>query len=217
MWSRYLALGDSVTEGVGDDAGDLACRSWADWLVDGLRVTAPGLEYRNVSSAGATAAVVLGAQIGEIESFRPDLVSVTVGANDARVPSWTASVFEAELTSIFDWAASVGAEVMTGTYADVEMTILGAGGRTRDSWRLYFSRMHEVNAVIRKVGERFDACLIEMEYTEASDARYLSRDMTHPNALAYRLIGQTALGILAARESAGGHEASTVLGRGAND
>jgi lysophospholipase L1-like esterase len=199
MWSRYLALGDSVTEGVGDDVGDLECRSWADWMVDGLRVTTPDLEYRNVSSAGATASTVLSAQIQEIERFGPDLVSLTVGANDARVPGWTASAFEAELTSILESAANVGAQVMTATYADVETTIKQAGGEIRDSWRLYFDRMHEVNAVIRKVGERFDARLVDMESTEANDARYLSRDMTHPNALAYRLIGQTALKVVTAR------------------
>jgi len=122
-----------------------------------------------------------------------------VGANDARVPGWTASAFESELTSILESIESVGAHAMIGTYADVESVIKRVGGEIRDSWRLYFDRMHEVNAVIREVGGRFDAYLLDMESTEASDARYLSRDMTHPNALAYRFIGQTALDVLTAR------------------
>jgi len=199
MWSRYLALGDSVTEGIGDDVGDLACRSWADWLVDGLRVATPDLAYRNVASAGATARVVLGTQIQEIERFGPDLVSVTIGANDARVPEWTASAFESAYASILEAATRGGAQVIVGTYPNTEATIVQAGGEIRDSWRLYFARVNEVNAVIRMVGKRFDAYLIDMEPTKANDARYLSRDMTHPNALAHHLIGQAALEVLASR------------------
>lgn len=193
MWSKFLALGDSVTEGIGDDVGDLACRSWADWMVDGLRVGLPELEYRNVASGGATALTVLRTQIPEIEKFGPDLVSVTVGANDARVRDWTAAAFESEYALILESVASAGAQAMTATYADVEGVIKQSGGAIRESWRLYFDRMHEVNEVIRRVGERFDACLVDMESTQANDMRYLSRDMTHPNALAYRFIGQAAL------------------------
>jgi lysophospholipase L1-like esterase len=199
MWARYLALGDSVTAGYGDDTDDLECRSWADWLVDGLRAATPSLEYRNVAAPGATAAVLLASQVPEIERFRPDLVSVTVGANDARVAEWTAEGFKDQFATILRCATSAGAQVMTATYADVESTIRTAGGEIRNSWRLYFDRMHEVNEAIREVGRTFDAVLVDMESSEANDARYLSRDFTHPNALAYRLIGRVAHQTLLAR------------------
>ena len=193
MWSRYLALGDSVTEGVGDDVDDLTCRSWADWLADGLRQAQPELEYRNIAKRGATCATVLRTQVPEIELFGPDLVSVTIGGNDARVREWTPDAFETELTSILEAVAASGAQAVTATYADVEDVIARAGGTIRESWRLYFARMHEVNAVIRKVSVLQGACLVDMESGAASDARYLSRDFTHPNALAYRMIGRVAL------------------------
>jgi lysophospholipase L1-like esterase len=202
-WARYLALGDSVSEGVGDDAEGVTCRSWADWLVDGLRETAPRLEYRNVALRGATCATVLDQQLPEIARLSPDLVSVTIGGNDARVAEWTAPGFEAEYSAILEAIASAGALALTATYADVEAVIAQAGGTIRDSWRLYFERMHEVNAVIRDVSARYDACLVDMESTAASDPRYLSSDFTHPNALAYRMIGQFALDALAARAEAG--------------
>jgi hypothetical protein len=35
MWTAYMAIGDSVSEGVGDDVGDVRCRSWTDWVALG--------------------------------------------------------------------------------------------------------------------------------------------------------------------------------------
>jgi lysophospholipase L1-like esterase len=199
MWTAYLAIGDSVSEGVGDDVGDVRCRSWTDWVAEGLTTMAPGLRYRNVAYRGATAADVLCIQVPAIEAFAPDLVSVTVGANDARDPEWTTDAFASELAAILGSVAEAGAQAITATYADVRDTLARAGQEIPDAWRLYFGRMHSVNEVIREVGARFDACLLDMESSEAGDMRYLSRDLTHPNALAYRLLGQTALGALAAR------------------
>lgn len=199
MWSRYLAIGDSVTEGVGDDVVDLKCRSWAEWFAEGLRASIPDLEYRNVASRGATAADVLRDQTGEIRTFRPDLVSVTIGGNDARVPEWTANGFRSEFASILDAATAAGARVITGTYPDIESTIHQAGGEIRPSWRLYFERMHEVNEVIRAVSAEHDAYLMDMEHSEVCDARCISRDFTHPNALGYRTVGKIALDTVTAR------------------
>ena len=198
MYSKYLALGDSITAGFGDDVGDLTCRSWAQWLAEGLAATAPGIAFENLAASGATAIDVLRDQVPEIEVFQPDLVSVTVGANDARVPEWTAEDFRSNYASILQAAADADARIITGTYPDIEASVLKAGGKIRDSWRLYFDRMHEVNAVIREVSGTHGTCLIEMETPEASDPRFLSRDFTHPNALAYRWIGEVALGLLTA-------------------
>ena len=200
MFKSFLAIGDSITEGYGDPVGGLACRSWADWVFDALRTVAPDLAYRNVGSKGATASTILREQVPEIEAVRPDLVSVTVGANDARKPGWTAKVFESQYASILDAISDAGAQVMTAAYPDITPALERAGQPVPESWRPYFERMHDVDEVIRQVGARYDAWLVDLEFDAmAKEPRYLSRDFAHPNALGYRESARVALGVLADR------------------
>jgi lysophospholipase L1-like esterase len=200
VWSSYLAIGDSATEGVGDAVGDLECRSWTDLLAEGLVPVMHGLSYRNIARKGVTASVVLREQIPVLEQMRPDFVSITVGANDARVPDWTPEAFRAQFASILEVAVGAGARVMTLAYPDVVSAIERAGHEIPPSWRPYFDRVHKVNEVIRAVGGRYDAWLLDLEsLSEAQDLRYFSRDFTHPNALGYLMTAQVALGIVAER------------------
>lgn len=200
MWTSYLAIGDSTTSGVGDAVGDLECRSWADWVADALRSVEPALEYRNVGRRGATAASVIQIQVPELDAIAPDFVSVTVGGNDARKREWTAEAFEEEYEQILDAITSRGAEVMTATYPDIRPALGKEGQQVPDSWLLYFQRMHAVNEIIRAVGDRQGAHLVDLESRRmAQDSTLVSRDLTHPNALGYRATAQEALNVLAAR------------------
>lgn len=200
MWKSYLAMGDSTTEGVGDAVGDLECRSWTDWVADALHSVAPGLQYRNVAVRGATAQDVLREQVPVLSHLRPDFVSLTVGANDARERNWAADTFEADYASILEAIARCGAQVMTATYPDIRPALENAGQPVPEAWRPYFERMHDISDIIRRVGERHHAYLLDLEsHDMAKDPKYVSRDFTHPNALGYRLTAHEALTVLADR------------------
>ena len=200
MWTSYLAMGDSTTEGVGDAVGDLECRAWTDWVADALRSGAPELQYRNIAKRGATAQDVLREQVPLFEQWRPDFASLTVGANDARKRDWTADAFEADYASILEAIEHCGAQVMTATYPDIRPALEKAGQPVPEAWRPYFERMHEVSEIIRCVGKRHHAYLLDLEsHDMAQDPRYISRDFTHPNALGYRMTAHLALTVLAAQ------------------
>ena len=52
-WQRYVALGDSFTEGIGDPGPDGRDRGWADQLAHALAADDLLLRYANLSrSAG---------------------------------------------------------------------------------------------------------------------------------------------------------------------
>ena len=51
---RYVALGDSLTEGIGDFAADGRPRGWADRLAQGLATRRGELEYANLAVRGMT-------------------------------------------------------------------------------------------------------------------------------------------------------------------
>ncbi|GAB3405557.1 hypothetical protein GCM10027515_19030 [Schumannella luteola] len=93
-WARYVALGDSLTEGLCDASRQAAgqWRGWADRLASLLASgdhatssTAPGvrtLDYANLAVRSKRIQEVIDEQIPRAIALEPDLVSVLVGAND---------------------------------------------------------------------------------------------------------------------------------------
>nr|WP_208388117.1 GDSL-type esterase/lipase family protein [Microbacterium halimionae] len=86
-WSRYVALGDSLTEGLCDSsrmpAG--AYRGWADRLAPLLAQTArngKGFKYANLAVRSRRMRDLTDEQIPHALRLRPDLVSILMGGND---------------------------------------------------------------------------------------------------------------------------------------
>jgi lysophospholipase L1-like esterase len=78
----YVALGDSFSEGVGDELPDGSCRGWADRLAQRLAVLQPGLQYANLAIRGKLLSQVIDEQLAPALAMRPDLVSIAAGGND---------------------------------------------------------------------------------------------------------------------------------------
>ncbi|MBV9821387.1 MAG: SGNH/GDSL hydrolase family protein, partial [Actinobacteria bacterium] len=111
---RYVAIGDSFTEGVGDELPDGTVRGWADLVAEGLAGTAEGtpeaaedtpeaaeggthaaegviqagekVYYANLAIRGRKLPAVLAEQVEPAIALRPDLVSVYAGGNDLMRP-----------------------------------------------------------------------------------------------------------------------------------
>jgi lysophospholipase L1-like esterase len=84
MFSRYVAIGDSLTEGLGDTPwpGEVP-RGWADRLAQHLTVQAGyPIRYANLAVRGQKAAQVRDSQLPAALAARPDLVTITAGMND---------------------------------------------------------------------------------------------------------------------------------------
>ena len=73
--TRFAALGDSITVGMGDPAPG---RGWAALLAS----TLPEPELHNLATLGALAADVERVQLPAATALRPDVASVVVGIND---------------------------------------------------------------------------------------------------------------------------------------
>ena len=97
-WSTYVALGDSLTAGRGDEGRDGRPVGWAQRLADVLSVrTAVRCRLINLAADGATVGQVLAKQLPAVAAYGPDLVSVTVGMNDIRVRGFDELSFKAGL------------------------------------------------------------------------------------------------------------------------
>lgn len=77
---RYLALGDSLTQGVGavdETTGAFPALLAEHWRTDGCDV-----ELQNAGISGYTAGQILAEQVPQIESFRPTVITFQAGGND---------------------------------------------------------------------------------------------------------------------------------------
>jgi lysophospholipase L1-like esterase len=82
----FVALGDSFSEGVGDDAPDGSVRGWADRLAAEIAAHSPGLRYANLAIRGKLLAQVISEQVPAAVAMRPDLVTIAAGGNDLLRP-----------------------------------------------------------------------------------------------------------------------------------
>ncbi|MDE0547160.1 glycosyltransferase [Microbacterium sp. C7(2022)] len=85
-WRRYVALGDSLTEGLCDTSrvADGGFRGWADRLAELLAHAAGDqpLQYRNLAVRSRRVRDLTAEQVPRALALRPDLVSILMGGND---------------------------------------------------------------------------------------------------------------------------------------
>lgn len=83
-WHRFVALGDSFTEGIGDPEprSDGGLRGWADRVAEELSTDQPEFAYANLAVRGLVLQQILDQQLGPALALNPDLVTLSAGGND---------------------------------------------------------------------------------------------------------------------------------------
>ncbi|MEE6281473.1 SGNH/GDSL hydrolase family protein [Georgenia sunbinii] len=124
-WGRYVAVGDSFTEGLADPdpVEPDRYRGWADLLAGTLsdrRAAAgqPPLEYANLAVRGRLLRPILTEQLPAALDLRPDLVSVIGGGNDLLRPGSDVVTLLDSLEAAVVTAQRTGAAVLLGTGFD---------------------------------------------------------------------------------------------------
>lgn len=123
-WRRFLVLGDSIAEGVGEPAPGYADVPWCDRIAAALRAHQPGLEYRNLGVSNTPAAQVAAGQLPAALDYAPDLALVACGGYDILQFSYDAGAVTGEIRAIVSALAATGATVVTvglfdGSYSPV--------------------------------------------------------------------------------------------------
>jgi lysophospholipase L1-like esterase len=188
-YRRYVALGDSTTEGLDDPYPDGGFRGFADRLAGALALVEPGLLYANLAVRGRRAAEVRAEQLEPALALEPDLVSVVAGLNDTLRGDFDLDATAGEIEAMLVAFAEAGATVLTMTFPDpVKVNPIA---------RLAKPRMVALNARIRDTAERIGALVIDLERIPlASDPRVWSVDRLHANPEGHRRIAQVAAQLL---------------------
>ncbi|MCG7596716.1 SGNH/GDSL hydrolase family protein [Mycobacterium sp. C3-094] len=163
-YSRYVALGDSQTEGLwdGDDAAGL--RGFADRLAERLDELRPGLQYANLAVRGNQIRDVADVQLPAAVAMGADLITLCIGMNDMTRPGTGFERALAQLDEVHGALAASGATVVTTTFPDLAR-ILPIG-------RVLGSRVLAINEVIRSAAARHGFALVDL---------YRAPSMTQPD------------------------------------
>ena len=178
---RYVALGDSFTEGVGDEdpSRPNGVRGWADRVAEQLTLRFPQTLYANLAIRGRTLEPILAEQVDAALALRPTLVSLYGGGNDILRPSIDVDALMADYDEAFGRLRASGAQVLTLTGFDVKH-FYGVFKATRGRTAIY-------NELLREIAEKHDLILVDFwRFSEEfSDARYWAKDRLHMNTLGH--------------------------------
>lgn len=123
-WNRYVALGDSISESLGDPAvgpGE-PCLAWTDRLamiLDGnARLRGVPFAFANLAARGRRVHHVASEQVVRATELRADLVSILVGANDLMESSADPDALAAQVESGVAAVRASGADVLLATCFD---------------------------------------------------------------------------------------------------
>ncbi|MFF7332387.1 GDSL-type esterase/lipase family protein [Streptomyces sp. NPDC008150] len=200
---RFVALGDSLTEGVGDPV-DGAWRGWAALLADGL--SGGPVEFHNLAVSGARTRDVAERQCAPGLALRPDVVSVVAGVNDTLRGSFDIRTVAACLDEVCGAFAAQGAVLLTACLPDPG-AMLGLPGLLGGPLA---RRQRAVNAVVHALSERYGAV-----HLHAHDEPWIAQrsmwsvDRLHPGERGHRQFAARFHALLAREGVATGPAPST--------
>jgi lysophospholipase L1-like esterase len=191
VYRRYVAVGDSFTEGVGDEAPDGRCRGWADLVAGVLSGVArpPGLDYANLAVRGKLLGQIIDDQLDAAIALRPDLISFAGGGNDLLRPG----VRLPALLRLLDLAIA--------RLADHDATVVMFTGADPFD-RLPMSRFLRGQAQhfcdgVHRIAERRAAVLVDLwSDRDLRDVRYWAPDRLHLNPAGHRQVAARVLDAL---------------------
>ncbi|MFS7876057.1 SGNH/GDSL hydrolase family protein [Streptomyces asiaticus] len=180
-YSRYVALGDSQTEGLGDGDDVTGLRGFADRLAEHLAHANPGLSYANLAVRGRLAAQVHAEQLAPALALRPDLATVVAGVNDLLRPRFDADRTAHHLEAMFAALSTQGAHVATLTFPDP--------ARISPLARPLTPRVVALNERIREAARRHGVTVAETgHYPVVTDPRLWSHDRLHASPIGHQRI-----------------------------
>jgi lysophospholipase L1-like esterase len=189
--TMFVALGDSITVGMGDPAPGGGWRGWAALLAG----TLPQPEMHNLATLGAVAADVERLQLPAAMALRPDVASVVVGINDTLRGDFDPGRTGVAVGRTVAALRAAGAEVLTMRLPDPGQMFGLPGALARPLAR----RMRAVNAAVDEVARQYGTVHLDTSCDPATyERRYWSVDRLHPNERGHRLIACRFHALLAA-------------------
>lgn len=203
IWERYVAIGDSFTEGLVDPSPDDPDRhvGWADRLAARLarrnERLGRGFGYANLAVRGRLLAEIAGPQLEAALELTPDLVSISAGGNDLLRARVSIQQVSDGLEEAVVCLREAGADVLMVSGPDL--------GRMPLVNRVN-PRMAEFTAHIWGIAQRHDCPVVDLWTTrELQDLRMWAPDRIHFSTPGHRRVADQAAWTLGLEVEAADH------------
>jgi lysophospholipase L1-like esterase len=187
MFSSYIAIGDSFTEGVGDDREDGTVRGWADLVAQGLaQASREPVSYANLAIRGRLLGPIVTDQLEAAIAQRPELISINGGGNDIMRPAVSIDDIAHRLMDAAQRVTEAGIHALVTSGANPTKHIpLGASIEARGDQLARAVRSHLPLENVTFVDNWADSELTEL--------RYWSVDKLHLGPLGHRRVARNIL------------------------
>ena len=189
-WNRYVAIGDSFSEGIGDPEPQSpgGHRGWADRVAEVLAESAPDFAYANLAIRGRLLQQISDEQVDAALELSPDLISVSAGGNDIIRPGTDPDEVAARFETMIERLRRDDATVVMFNGPDIGMTPVLR--RVRGKVAIY-------NENLRAIAQRHDCIVADMwALRELSDTRMWAPDRLHFSAVGHHTIARMVLDAL---------------------
>ena len=187
---RYVAIGDSFTEGVGDHHRALpnGVRGWADRVAEQLAKNEPGWEYANLAVRSKRLRHIVSDQLKPAIELNPTLVTVYAGGNDLLDLGTNISTLLDQYEEMVAQLAATGAELLLFTGYEVPLP---------GPLRAFKRRNHQYNEGVRRIACLYGATLVDYWAFEGlQDRRMWSSDRMHLSKSGHKYVAIRVLEVL---------------------
>lgn len=180
-FARYVAIGDSTTEGLDDPDGTGGYRGWANRFAESIAAQQWQLLYANLAVRGLKTRGILESQLERALEMKPDLTTLVSGTNDVLRPRFDVNVYQRDVEYMQRALIDQGATLLTFTLPDLSSV--------NPSARISRRRVEIVNEALREVSSSTGAIVVDLaRHALAGDKRLWSEDRLHANALGHARI-----------------------------
>ena len=194
-WRRYVAIGDSFTEGIGDpDENSVGGhRGWADRVAEELSHNVDDFAYANLAIRGRLLQQIMDEQVAPALELKPDLITVCAGGNDALRPGGDPDALAEKFDSMVRILSTTGATIVIFNGPDIGNTpVLGS---IRGRVAIY-------NENLRTVAHRYDAVVADMwALRELQRPEMWAEDRLHFSPVGHHTIAAMVLDSLGVEHS----------------
>lgn len=183
----YIALGDSLTAGVGVDTYSL---SYPYVLAQKIAGETHNVHLVPFAVPGVRSAYILENFIDPVIAKNPDIITLFIGINDVH-GNVSLKQFEVQYAQIL---ASLTQKTHAQLYV-MNLPFIGTPDLISLPYRYYFRwKIQQYNKIIQKLAIQYNVNYVDL-YTAhepyALDNAYYAKDLFHPNAIGYTLWAQT--------------------------
>jgi lysophospholipase L1-like esterase len=177
LYRSYVALGDSLTEGLGDfdfEVSRFGC-GWADRLAELFARVAyesgENFDYANLALRGTSLYEILTAQLEDALKLKPDLVTIFAGSNDFMRPKSSHPEMRALLRGAIERLHASGAHViLINTVNPVHLRL----------FRPLSYKSRAMAELINSVGAEYEVPVLDLfGMKEFSNLEFWCEDMVH--------------------------------------